>query len=121
MLKLSLYFDQVNIKHLNKIEPIRLLNYLIGIMSLWLGASYKIIEKYALKGLSKFLCSRQARTLLSVILMIGLVAHAYYIIQSILQNNLVAVTFFQPSRFLFLFMLGVLHLAATSTNFGRQT
>lgn len=100
LLKLSLYFDRVNIKHMNKMELISLLNYLIGIMSLWLGASYKNVEKYALRILSKFLRSQQARTLLGVILLIGLVAHANYILQSIRRNNLMAVTFFQPSKFI---------------------
>ena len=103
ILKLSLYFDRVNIKHLNKMELFILINNLISILSLWLGFSFKLLVRYARKSCFKLMRSRQqlqAPKLFSVILLIGLPAHVAYIRWSILDNDLVAVTFFQPSQFI---------------------
>ena len=99
ILKLSLYFDQVKINHKNKMELINLLNYLIGILSLWFGFSYKIIEKYANKLLTKFLNLKKSQTLINFIALIGIILHTYYIIL-LVQNNQITVTFFQPSKFI---------------------
>ena len=81
-------------------ELISLLNYVIGILSLWLGFNFVIFERKNRIWIGKWMIAKHSSMLLRVILLIGLIAHTYYITETILRNDLQAVTFFQPSRFI---------------------
>lgn len=96
--KLSLYFDRVLINHKNKMELISLVSYLAGVLSLWLGFSFRTIEQYSKKFLSKLLTLKQSQTFIDVILLFGLFAHGYYIINLLVENDLITITYFQPSK-----------------------
>lgn len=99
-LKLSLYFDQIEITHRDKLVLISLFNYVVSILSLWLGFSYQVVSKYAQKLLLYCLNLRQAQTLLCFVLFVGLLFHVFFIALSMLEDDLINITYYQPSKFI---------------------